>query len=374
MRGHEARNTGDFSEAARQYRQAVATYDGMNETSASLNNSGLVCLAIYDVTADPEMLNDGIRRIEKAMALEPDSAILLGNAARALMQVVVCDLAGAKAASTGKFVTFDALDYLVRDEAELAQLRDKARQHAGLPKVLSYLDKTMIMSPRSPQAYYAALQVYEFLRDEAALRQLALRVESAVFDTMGRGDEFLRFYRFQEDASEQEQFVQGVAETRKEVAKYRQSQQGAALAASVGECITNSVYLHDVSQVDANELVQLAEEAHATSPSLGSYSALLVALGFRADRTLAQSFPEYAVAAEAARRSLSPFTTVVLVLSLETELGAAARQNPDVLRIASLAKERNERFPTACGPRSWALLQKLDEQAAGAAGGTCPTR
>ncbi len=360
--GREAVKVGDKDEAAGHFRQAVAIYDGMNVTSSSLNNSGLVCLALYRLTTDPKALKHATTRLEKGAALEPDNAILLANAADALIQTAVRDLARAdrELAGDASFDDFDALNYLVRDEAELEQLRDKARNHKGLRLARAYLDKATVMAPRSPNAYYRALRVDAFLRDEKALRQLADRAKSATFDLENQAERYLQFFRFEEDSTKQSQSVRNAAEAAEDVARYRRAGNRIAFAVSVGKLLQYMVTLHDISDVNADELVQLAEESHAASPTLGTYSLLASALVFRAHQTLSKSFPEYAEAGEMARRSLSPAITVALVLSHPTELGEAARQNPDVQRMANLLKERGERFPSSRGTLSWAVLQALE--------------
>jgi hypothetical protein len=363
-RGHVAENDGKLDEAAAQYRQAIATYDKMHETPSSLNNSGLICVSLYGVTGDRASLDEGIRRLEKGMAMSPNDALLMANNANTLIQITIRDLAAVGAASAGAFTDFDALDFCVANDAELTQLRDKARGMTSLQKALSYFDRTAVMSPRSINAYSQLLQANEFLADAAALSTLASRLKDAQFDQTDLYSRTVAYYRFEEDPEDRARFTSGLDEARKAVTKWREQGQHAAMALEVSQVVRYAASQSDIAQLDTNELVQLAEEAHAAAPSLGTYSTLIYALLVRANQSLSQAHPDYAEAARAASRSLTPALCVPLALPLQSELGAAARQNADVLRAVALTKERHERFATTGLVSGWALLHGMGDPAA----------
>ncbi len=362
-RGLQAEAAGDIVSAAEQYRQAISIYDRLPESHATLNNSAIVCQQLYGVTGDPNVLKDTVRRLERGIALDPDSVFLLGNCASALLRTVVNELAGVEGEAARCFGDFDDLDYVVKSQAELDQMRAAARHKESLTKALSYLDTTMVLAPRSVSSYTAALGVYRFLHDQEALQQLALRMEQSNIDVEEPKKQYLEYYRHEEDPEEHARLEKKRATLATEVEKYHQAGNSPVLALNVAELLRYTMLISDLAEVDVDHLVQLAEAAHATSPSLGTYSTLNGALMFRAHRSLAQAYPEYA-ATDSARRSLGPSLTVTLVLAHQSDLGAAARSNADVQRVGSLVKEQVQLFPSSISPWTWALLKGLGDPAA----------
>jgi tetratricopeptide (TPR) repeat protein len=361
VRGDQAANEGNEDLAADHYREAIEIYDGMNETSSTLNNSALVYLALHALTGDESALANGIERIEKAISLEPDNAILLANSAYALIRAAIRELAGPALEDyrIESSEDMDVLSYLVTDQQELEELRERARQHPGLQKARSYLDKTMLLAPKGLGAYTSSAMMDLFFRDEEALRRLAQRIDATTVDMTDLAERYLAYYRFEDPPQDREQRESSIERTEQVVQQFRQKTRGPAYATAVGDLVEELLKIDDVSQIDSDRLVRLAEEAHQAAPSSGSYSTLTTALLYRASEALGKAFPEYAEAAETARRSLSPYVTVVLVLSRDDKLGEVARNHPDVQRVVELMIEKTERFPLSRGPFAWALFRTM---------------
>ncbi len=174
----------------------------------------------------------------------------------------------------------------------------------------------------------------------------------------------VKYYCFEDEPSTREQLQQSLKTAREDAATHRDSQQWHAFAIRVGDVVSRASSQPDLSELNANELVEWAEESHRQVRSQGTFSTLGAALALRAHLTLAKSFPQYASEAERTRRSFTPYVTVTLAAGHESALGEAARTNDDVLRMAELLKQRIERFPRTRGAASWAFLRPLDPEAA----------
>jgi len=366
VRGHQARQAGDREKAASHYRLAIAAYDKMPDSSATLNNAGLVCLALYGVSSDPDALNDGIVRMEKAVKLRPGNAILLLNVADALTQSAVRRLAGEDPELDGvaSFSRFGILDFVVRSEDDVNRLLATARTDEQLQSALAYFEKAAIMAPQNPAPFLRLHNIYTFLKDEDGLRRFVEQTHTTTFDTAAALTDQVSFFTFQESDSARAELSRVLTDATKKMEALRKSRHGNAYAASVENVVSQAVRLPDLSTVDVDRLVQLADEAYAAAPSRGSGSTVVSALALRAHQTLARSFPEYASASESVRRSLGPPITVALALSHPTGLGEAARKDPDVIRMADLARQRIGKFPSLRTPWAWAMFHELSPPAA----------
>ncbi len=358
-RGDQATAEGDDRRAAQRYREAVAIYDRMAETDAALNNGALAYLSLFGVTGDPKVLDKGIQWLEKAIALAPGEPIVLANAALALYPVTIQDLAGGRLdlnALEG-LGSIEVLQALAADQQQLDQLRRDARNHASLVKATSYFDKAMLLAPKNLGLYGHALRLHAFVRDAEALERLSRRIETAAPDPAELVAWRLEFCRFEEDQANLDEAALQLDKWNTLVKKYRRGAKGPGFAVAVGNLMESQLAQWDLSSVDADELVQLAEEAHQAAPSLTTYELLGEALLFRASRTLEASVSEYAKAIEGIHRSLPASYTVVLAMARDDRLGKSAGENPDVQRVAELVLKQHEVFPDSVGPRIWALLR-----------------
>jgi hypothetical protein len=119
--------------------------------------------------------------------------------------------------------------------------------------------------------------------------------------------------------------------------------------------------------VDADELVRLAEEAHAAAPSDGTEATLLAAVKFRAHQALAAGNTAYAALAKRTHRSLGA-SLLTYALATGGPLAEAAAANPDVRRAAELVRDADRRYPDDASPWAWAVLRAVFPADAGPVG------
>jgi hypothetical protein len=109
---------------------------------------------------------------------------------------------------------------------------------------------------------------------------------------------------------------------------------------------------------DVNELVKLAEEAHAAAPSEGTASALSAALVFRAHLALIGANAEYAKLAKKTGRSLGP-SLVFYALAADSPLRAPTAANADVKRAAALRVEDFHLDADQAVPMTWLMVRAV---------------
>ena len=109
---------------------------------------------------------------------------------------------------------------------------------------------------------------------------------------------------------------------------------------------------------DADELVKLADEAHAAAPSAGTEATLGAALKFRAHVALIRDDAGYAASATKTQRSIGS-DLLYFVLTTDSALRAKVAQNADVKRAAALSEEEFRREPERATAGEWVLLDAL---------------
>ena len=361
VRGDQAREVGKRDEAAEHYRETIQIYEGMNETASSLNNCALSYFSLFGVTGDKKRVVQG-NRIGRAS--DCPGSRKRDSARQCLLRAGEFrdQRSGGPAAGGLPHEKLGGLwraRILAEKRAGTWSTSRAGANHPDLKRALSYLDKTMVLAPRGVSAYTTAATIGFFLHDVELLGRLAARLDTTSLDTAAMSERYVTYYRFEEDADETARRAQEITLAEQLLAEYVGADNRLAFAAAVGDLVEKRLTMHDAAAIDSERLVQLAEQAHAEAPSAGTYSTLISALLYRASLNLAATFPEYAQAAEAARRSLSTDSVVVLVLAREDELGRAAPESPEVQRAVELVVARNEQFPSARGPWSWALLQAM---------------
>ena len=121
---------------------------------------------------------------------------------------------------------------------------------------------------------------------------------------------------------------------------------------------------HDVTvigeKIDADEIVRLAEQSYAASPSSATHAALLSTLMFRAVQTLQAGEPPFARFVSGARRAVDSTELIAAAASQNEPLRAVVLANPDVTRAVALMVEDRVRFPVSGSIVEWALLRWAD--------------
>ncbi len=364
--GDQAAQRGDEAAAARHYRNSIALYRKLPETVGSLNNGSLVLDLLYSVTGDHATLDEGLQWLEKAAALQPGDPVVQSNLATRLLERGLAELAGDHVDLRRQRLSlnFAALNALVTDAAAMGEMHQRVRDNATIRRARDVLETVMVLAPKSERVYGLALSLYGYTNDVDALRGLAERIAAADLEPTEAIRWTLQGYQESEpDAAER--WERDVEHYGKLVAEFRDAGRQAdfALAARALNRLRMQPAVDD-TPIDADAIVDLAEQADANRSTYTTKMALVEALAFRGNRTLGANDSEWAAQCRECQRLFDARTLAAIALNRSGPLGTAARENPDLQRAAELTAGRIAEFPDTSGPIDWAFLRHLQPEAA----------
>lgn len=365
-RGHKAHRDGKDGDAAGHYREAIDLYAGLPGGAGTFNNAALAHFALYQVTLDPDDLARGLDKLDRAIALKPSDSILLYNGASTVLEGAWRDAAGAEV--DFKLLksppSADVVAYLYRTPAERAAVAARLAKNPSMVKARAYADKLVVVAPKRDDSYDLLARLCEQTRDLAGLKAVVARTAGAEIDSGDDAKRYAELLSGASDARTAEETKTAVARAEAAVAAARPGG-GRTFAVAVGRLARAKAAAWVVGgPVDADALVQLAEEAHAAAPSAGTEGTLQLALLMRAHLALAAADPGYAKLAEKTRRSLGPAAVYYALAGGPLRDKVAA--NPDVKRLAGLTLEALARDPEAVGPAAWVLVRAVQPDRAAA--------
>ena len=170
--GEKAMEEGRDEEAVRQFRIAIAAYADLPRNARTVNETAPAYDAIFHVTGDRQSLERCVDYFQQAVDLSPTDPILLYNAGATLLRGAVSDVIGGAIdlRALHDSGNIGQLSYLYRDEAGRAALAQRVKDHPAIARALSYLERAMVLSPRSPRPYESIFSVYYVTHDLPALR------------------------------------------------------------------------------------------------------------------------------------------------------------------------------------------------------------
>jgi tetratricopeptide (TPR) repeat protein len=357
-RGHKALRDGKDAEAAEQFRAGLAVYAAEPESAGTLNNAGLLCLELYTVTGDREVLDQGVQKLEKAVKMRPDDGILVGNVASAVMGAALrevladrIDLKKLKAeASLGHFA------YLYRDPAGRDEIIRSLKASPRVARARGHFERALVLAPSNAALYYEQRSLLSFLNDTEGLANLARRAEEASPDLSEARKQALEFYQGKTDEKSRKDAAAAVERAERGL-KDARAVGGTTLAVAATALVQARLGQERLGgPVDGDEVVRLAEEAHKTAPSLATAQTLEVALLARAHKALAEKEPAYAAMAQRARRSVASSYLIAVALWRPGPARTAALANADVKRVLESVRARAAAFPDDPGEWQWAML------------------
>jgi hypothetical protein len=362
-RGNAALQDGDRNNAARFLQQAIARYEKMPRTPATLNNWSLACLNLYHATGDLEQYKRALALLEEGISLSPGESVQLLNiahlqATRAYMDVV------------GQSIRFDLLQTepdaamllcLCANGAERSRFLEQLRQDDYLTKALVNIDQALRLAPKSPMLYSLALRLRGTLRDLPGLQNLQHQLQAANPDLA----ELLRSSREAYDAAKDKERLDRI---QKDIQHYEGLLQTSDVKAHAATLEFAEITLNNLRQnaglkgadVDSAAIQADALSLYQRHPTGGTLAAAASACFFRAHEGLKRRNADYARLADLARRALTPRELMALLLEQENALAPLIRQNTNFVNALELVKENGHRFPSTRGVDEWALFRTLD--------------
>jgi tetratricopeptide (TPR) repeat protein len=358
-KGSKAQFGGDDAAAAELYRQSIEIQEKFPESSATLNNTALVMFALFQINRDKALFQKAIDKMDRAVALTPTNTILLNNASETILENAFRDIIG-DAIDFSVLRTranWQALTFLYADEAGKQQLAARVQAHPGVVKAKSFLDKLLLLSPNRPEVYDELGTYSAFVRDADAMKTLRDKAEKIDFDSSESKKKLLERLSGTSDEKYAAELKTALAVEEKTLAKARQKG-GATFAMSVSTYVGARIGQALLAKTDipADELLKLSEEAHAATPSSGTRSVLQMVLQLRLHAALAKASPEYKQFVEMTRRTI-PTYAPLYGLSASPAFAALAVNNPDFPRLKELSLQDLKNWPKSPGLASWVTLK-----------------
>jgi hypothetical protein len=357
--GYKALEGGNDEEAARHLREAVAIYEKSPPGPATYNNGALACIALYQATGDQEALEKKMQMLEKARALQPSDSIILRNVADSLEEAAYRDIAGQAIDFTTLKMTgsINFLYYLYQDQAGKQRIVATLNKHPGMARARAQFDRLIVLSPKDEYGYESLHGLYRYTHDVNALRGLLKRLENVELDR-GDSERKMRDFLSGKDDDKDRKNMQSYQVRLEAILKAARNKGGATLAVAATMLAASKMSREELNlPVNLDEIVALAEEAHAAAPSSTTEATLLNTLFMRAHRTLLKQEPAYAKMAGRAQRALGPSYLLAVALSRDEQVRRVALENKDVQRALPMLKEQFARFPDAPSEFGWAILK-----------------
>ncbi|HEY7152770.1 MAG TPA: hypothetical protein VH575_02325 [Gemmataceae bacterium] len=365
--GEKAFQDGQQAEAATQLRQAIALYARMPVNAAVLNNGALVHMSLYRVTGERPLLEKAQSMMDNAVVLDPRNSILLNNAVDALLDTAVRDVIGntIDLKMLKKSGDYSLLAYLYADQAGKRLLTERVRTHPAAVKATFFLERLLVLSPKSPGIYHHLRVHYAAQRNADKLRDLMARLEKAEPDLTAQEKTMRDYFAGKKDELIRKELEAPCDRYAKLVKETEPGRRGITYAVAATELATLKMTLDRVGKAaNAGEVVALVESAHAAAPSDATRRALEVALLFRASRNLAQKDLAFAALVSRTHRSLESKDHIAAALMREGAMRQTVLADADVKRALELVRDSRRQFPDDPSKWAWVMLRSADAEEA----------
>lgn len=358
--GDRAMVNGDYQEAEKQERAAVAAYAQLPENVSTLNNGALAHFALFTLTGDRTHFDQGTEMLERAISLSPSDSVLLANAAETIYSGAVAELLSS--AIDLRVLTLggqpEMLEHLYEDEAGWRQMQAAFKEHPGVAKALDFHRRELVLAPKRVRSYRQLAQLLVLSEDLAGLQAMLEQIRQAQPDTSADLKKRLEFYRGEKDDERAKDMDRGTIRITGLVEAARSSELPATFAVAVDYLVDlhySEYALRPVENVD--ELVALSDEAVKAHASTASRANLAHALLLRACHTLEASDPDFATYAAQTKRGVDPGRMIAFLACRGGSLADRVAQNADVQRAVEIVAENGKRFPNKATAWRWALLR-----------------
>jgi tetratricopeptide (TPR) repeat protein len=364
-RGEKALEQGQKELAADFLRKTIAGYQAQPRTSATLNNWGLAYLNLYGATGKREDQMRGVALMEEALSLEPGNSVLLNNIMYTLLSSATTDLAreSVHLDILGERARISTLGHLYSNLQERQRIANKLRENETMKKALLYLDKALLLSPKSGHLYQTGLEIQGFFRDLPEIKKLEQRMQIAQLDFGEDAEEAKDFYSGRKDKISVEKIKSSIKRYEGFLQNPAVQQHPPTLAFAVETLadLRQTAYAYGES-VDTVKMLAEAEGAWQKQQTASSLANIIAALFARAEDNLVQNNATYAELARKTRKALSPRLRFAYILDRKDPLTDEIRKNSEFTRALELIQEYNRRFPDAVSPEDWALFHNLQAE------------
>jgi hypothetical protein len=360
--GDKAVEEGKDAEAARQYHTAIDAYTAMPRSATTVNQTALGYYGIFQATGDRAALDRCMDCFQQAVDLEPSDPILLFNVGTTLMDASLADVVGADIdlRALHESGSIALLSHLYQDEAGRDAIVKRVKDHSGIARAQSYLEKVMVLSPKQEGAAAILYGIHQFTHNEAALTRLEQRIRAADLDT---ADQLAHTKEFLNGARDPHSRVALAAALKRSeaLADALRGKGGRTAAVAIALQVEQMLSLDlFTGTTDMAKVTALAQEAYRMSPSASTSGILETAYLFQAAQELRRAAPEFDAYYNKYKRSLGVTHLMAAAASEPGPLQDLILRNPQMQKALEMLRDQGKKFPNGGSPYEWAILKKLD--------------
>jgi tetratricopeptide (TPR) repeat protein len=362
-RAEKAEESGDNEGAKRHYREALAGYEKLERSSASLNNSAIIYSGLFRLEGKREDIETAARLFSEAFDLQPANSILSFNAADSLLNAAVLRVVGERIHP--KLLQFEAgvspLTCLYQNESGKEEILKELKADPNFRKALSRFWEALLLAPKNTGLYAWGTGVFQYIGDLESLERLLRKAEEQEFDFSAGRDDFARFIKGERDG-EIRNALKGQRERVKLLLDGLDDPRARAMAQS-HVAVSRIGGFSTGESVEGESWLAGLRSAAEKFPCSRLNSTLATSLEIIALENLARDDKESLAIIEANRRLLDSGDILRLLVRARGALGERVRNHPAVKEAREAAFEAQACFPSDLDLRDWLLLDGLRPEA-----------
>lgn len=363
--GEKAMRDGDRVQAAAKFREALQFWEGIPRDAATLNNRSVTYAALFGATGDRADYRRAVELQVESLGLDPKDTILMLNTANSLTQNAGLDIFGPSIdfMHAGTTPTIGNIGHLYSDDATRESVARKVAANKDIVQAASILERLLLLSPRSENAYSILSRIYSACDNTNGLRELRERLKTVVLDTAHSREETLDFIKNGVKPEHVKSTKLLLAKLESNVKELNNQTDPLTRSLALDTLYEQLWALHHAGeQTDFDRFVTLAEEQHKIHPSSDSIRNLTDAYIVRGVMRTAQLRPEWKQQLEKSRRSIPLSKLLPGFLESAGELRARIVADADIQKGISFMRECRKLFPKHPRIHDWKLTQILDPE------------
>jgi len=280
-KAEQAVRKGETQKADELYAQAIKKYLTTTNQEQIYNNLSLILMSKYDNGGDVKDYDQALEYMDKAVKAFADDAIVLFNAAEQFSVRLYRDVLSEKMDFDviGGRANLKLFSFLYDNDSEKQRIIEEILKHPSSVKTFDYLDRAVLMSPKSWRTFIMAYSSYRFIRNNEKIVDLSKRLDAVSLE-MGVNQGDIDSYRNGDLDQE------GISSVKQSIKEYQKTLSGVDRNKQAFEYIVLSTYANNVelSILDYGQLPELkkvlasAEENYQRLSSSATRSAYIRAL------------------------------------------------------------------------------------------------
>jgi len=339
------------------YKKALEGYSQQPINSTTLNNSALVHFSMFRASGEISHYNDGLRKMEQAIKLEPNSSTLCINAAdfffAATAQDLLKDKMEPKLLQQG--VAIANVITTANSPEEIDAISEKIKAHPNYKKACQYLDRAVLLAPQSIQVYSIGVRNYGAVSDLPRLKRILAKMRDSKVDTTSykdswqKGIDEITIDSLKEDLKKAQDLINTTyaslkTESGKQLIKAKILQLGLSTWDSI-------------PIINIDERIKELRSIDKLQPCSAINTVLREALNTKACMVLSASSPEFTKWVKQSKYQIGDLALLLLWLDHLENPAATISKHPSIKDALLTMHQRSLKFPDKMGPSDWVIAK-----------------